>query len=115
MDHSYHQDGHNLDYTPSSAVSAGAIVVWGILVCIVINDIAANVLGAVRASGVIKTAKKVTGTAWTKGQRIYYDESEDTFTHVATDNVYAGVAAYAAASASATGYVLLNVGAPPDS
>ncbi len=46
------QQGAAIDYTPSSAVTAGDVIVQGALVGIPANDIAANTLGALSITGV---------------------------------------------------------------
>lgn len=49
---SYVQDGKLLDYTPSSAVAAGEVVVIGSLVAVAPRPIAANALGSLAIDGV---------------------------------------------------------------
>ena len=53
----FRQPGNSIDYTPSTAVSAGDVVVQGTLVAIARADIAANALGALATAGVFDGAK----------------------------------------------------------
>ncbi|HNO80357.1 MAG TPA: DUF2190 family protein [Phycisphaerae bacterium] len=67
-------DGNSIDYTPGSAVAAGAVVVQGELVGVAKVDIPANGLGALALSGVFDFPK-ATGmsTAITAGANVYWD------------------------------------------
>jgi len=49
---SYVANGDLLDYTPSSAVAAGEVVVLGAMVAVAPRPIAANALGSVAVDGV---------------------------------------------------------------
>lgn len=68
-------NGVYVDYTPSSAVTAGDVVVQGTLVGVATSDIAANALGALVTEGVFDIAK-VTG-AITAGAAVYWDADGD--------------------------------------
>lgn len=71
-------DGRSVDYTPSSAKTAGDVVVQGDLVGVVKRDIAANALGALAVEGVFDFPKAVGGsTAIAAGAFVYYDVAED--------------------------------------
>lgn len=98
-----------VDYTPSSAVDSGDICQVGGYLAIAHDDIAANATGPVHVEGVFSVTKAA-GTAWTAGQRIYYDATNSNFTPTQTGNQFAGLAFKAAASAATTGYVDLNKG-----
>ena len=65
------QDGKAIDYTPGSAVAAGAVVVVGAHVGITKNPIPANTLGALALSGLFDVVK-VTG-AINDGAAVYWD------------------------------------------
>lgn len=69
------QAGRSVDYTPSSAVAAGQVVVQGSLVGIAEIPIAANVLGALAVEGVFDIVK-VNGTI-TAGAAVYWDADGD--------------------------------------
>jgi predicted RecA/RadA family phage recombinase len=101
----YKSAGTTLDYTPSSAASAGDVVVLGDLVAVVTHDIAANALGAVSHGGVYELPKGSDTIA--QGDAVYWDGSEVTTT--STSNAFAGHAAAAAASGVGVVEVLLNV------
>jgi len=65
-------DGKAIDHTPSSAVSAGDVVVQGDLIGVAKLDIAANVLGALAVDGVFDLPKATGGgTAITAGAKVY--------------------------------------------
>jgi predicted RecA/RadA family phage recombinase len=64
-------DGYKLDYTPSSAVSAGEIVVLGSLVTVADSAIAADELGAVSTCGIWRFSC-LTGSTGAQGSAIKY-------------------------------------------
>ena len=71
------QTGDSIDYTPSSAVSTGAVVVQSDLVGVAKLDIAANKLGALAVAGVFdfpKTAGQ--GKAIAAGAKVYWDVAD---------------------------------------
>lgn len=105
---SLHQHGHTLDYTPSSAVAAGDVVVLNDLVTVAPVAIPANKLGAVAVEGVW-TLPKASG-AIGQGAIVYWDATAGNITTTASTNKRAGKAAYAAASADTTVRVLINIG-----
>jgi predicted RecA/RadA family phage recombinase len=65
------QEGEAIDYTPASAVAAGAVVVVGAHVGITKNPILANALGAIAIEGLFDVVK-VTGVI-NDGAAIYWD------------------------------------------
>jgi predicted RecA/RadA family phage recombinase len=101
------QEGSLIDYTPSSAVAAGDVVVATDRVFVAPLAIAANKLGSLATTGVWKLPK-TTGTAWTFGQKLYWNDSGDLATTSASGNKVLGYAAAAAASGDAEGLVLLG-------
>ncbi len=71
-------DGKSIDYLPSSAVSAGEVVVQEDLVGIAKVDIAANCFGALAVSGVFELPKATgAGEAIAAGSLVYWDEAEE--------------------------------------
>lgn len=102
------QHGHTVDYTPSSAVAAGDVVVLNDLVTVAPRPIAANKLGAVAVEGVY-ALPKATG-AINQGAIVYWDATAGNITTTSSGNKRAGKAAVAAASADATCRVLINIG-----
>ena len=104
------QEGHSIDYTPGSNVSAGQVIVLGsVSLAIAKLDIAANALGALATGGVFDGVK-ATG-AINFGDPVYWDVDGDpvggtagtgALTTTATANLYAGRAVKAALSGDAT-------------
>ena len=105
---SYVQGDCLIDYTPSSAVAAGDVVVLNDLVCVANRPIAANALGAVSIEGV-HTMPKASG-AIGQGALVYWDATNSNITTTSSGNKRAGKAAKAAASADTTVQVLINIG-----
>lgn len=111
-----HQAGSQLDYTPASDVSAGAIVNLGgtnnDLAGVVNNDIAANQKGSACIGGVYKISKKA-ALALAVGDAVGYDISEDECVSLegtpdANSDFALGTVASVALAADASAYVLLN-------
>ena len=75
MQATYVQKGHQIDYTPSSAVVAGQVIVLGNTVGIANVPIAASALGALTVEGLFDVAK-ATG-AITVGAAVYWDADGD--------------------------------------
>ena len=70
-------DGNAIDYTPSSAVSAGDVVVQAELVGVAKLDIAADALGALAVRGVFDFPKTAgVGEAIAVGSKAYWDEGD---------------------------------------
>lgn len=110
------QRGNVIDYANGgAAIVAGAIV--GLKHCIGVarTAIAATTgVGAVDVEGVFYLPK-VPGTAWLQGEKLIYDVSAgkmdaSSATPATGDITGCGVAAYAAASGDAFGYVKLTPG-----
>ena len=67
-------DGKSIDYTPSSDVTAGDVVVQGELVGVAKLDIAADALGALAVAGVFDFPKTAgVGEAIDAGAKVYWD------------------------------------------
>ncbi|CUA90211.1 Predicted phage recombinase, RecA/RadA family [Chelatococcus sambhunathii] len=60
-----------------------------------------------QTEGVIRLPK-ATGSAWTEGAKLYWNDTSKYVTVTATDNTFIGYAAAAAASADTAGNVLLR-------
>jgi len=70
-------DGRSIDYTPASAVTAGAVVVQGELVAVAKTPIAANALGALAVTGVFDFPKATgAGSGIAAGKNVYWDVAE---------------------------------------
>ena len=71
------QAGDQVDYTPGSAVAAGAVVVQGDLVGVAKQPIAANALGALAVSGVFDFPKATGGgSGIAAGVNVYWDVAD---------------------------------------
>jgi len=100
------------DYTPSSAKSAGDVVLLGKVVGVVCRPIAANAKGAVAVRGVF-TFDKVTGGALTAGS-VAYLHSNLKVTGSSTTTGIAGIVAVDAAAGDTTVDVEINAGSMYD-
>ena len=99
------------DYTPSSAVSAGDVVVQGDLVGFADKDIAADRMGSLGHDGIRYLAKAATsGSAIAVGKKVYWDDTNDQATETVGSNKYCGKTVAAAADADTYVKVLTNVG-----
>lgn len=98
-----------VDHTPTSAVTAGDVIVVGENVRIAHRDIAANALGAAaQADGVYDVTKGTdTGDGWSDGDMLYWDDTanEATTDNNAGANPFLGVAIGDADDADETGVV----------
>ena len=101
------QDGCAIDYTPGTAIAAGDVVVQGDLIAVAKRPIAANELGALDVSGVFDFAKN-TGVAFTVGQILYWDDTNNVATATATGNKQIGKVVRAAATTDTTVRVRLS-------
>lgn len=101
-------DGASIDHTPSSAVTAGDVIVQGDLIGIAKKDIAAAALGALATVGVYDFPKSTASTsAITAGQTLYWDEENEVATPTAGANKRIGPAVSAATAAATTVRALL--------
>ncbi len=99
----FRHDGGSIDYTPSSDVAAGDVVVQGDLVGVAKLDIKAGTLGALAVTGVFDFAKATGGgTAITAGANVYWDDANNVATTTAAGNKLIGKCVKAAADADAT-------------
>ena len=94
MNAQFLHDGSTIDFTPSTAVSAGDIVTRGGLVGVAKLDIDAGTQGALSLSGVYKVLK---GTEkFVTGESVFWDATAGQATHTLAGNQYLGKAvAYA--------------------
>lgn len=87
----YVQRGNSIDYTPSSDITAGDVVVQGELVGVAKLDIATGILGALAVSGVFDFPKTSgASTEITAGTKVYWDATNK----VATSDSASGVNKY---------------------
>ena len=103
------QEGEIIEFANSgSAIASGDVVVIGEMVGVACGNIATGESGPVETCGVFELAK-ATGSAWTIGQKLFWDKTNLRFTGTASSDadLVAGYAFKAADSADATGYVKL--------
>lgn len=93
-------------YTPTSDVSAGAVIVQGSLVGVAVRPLTANRLGELVVNGVV-SVEKATG-AISAGALVYWDNTNQVATTTASGNTLMGKAIRAAASGDARVDVLLT-------
>ena len=103
----YVQEGELVDYTPSSAVAAGDVVVQGDLVGVVVRPLAASENGSLLVWGTFDFTKN-TGVAYTVGTILYWDDTNNVVTTTATGNKSIGKVVRAAASGDTTVRVRLS-------
>jgi predicted RecA/RadA family phage recombinase len=102
-------DGNRVDYTPSSAVAAGDVLVQGELVGVATSPIAANALGSLAVVGVFDFAKATgQGSGIAAGTKVYWDATNKRATATAQGNTYLGKVVKAAADADETVRVKLE-------
>lgn len=71
------QGGKAVDYTPTTAVAAGAVVVQGNLVGVTREPIPANTLGALAVEGVFDFPKAAgAGSGIAAGTQVYWDATD---------------------------------------
>lgn len=107
----FSNEGNRIDYTPSSAVASGAVVVQGELVGIATAPIAANALGSLAVVGVFEMPKATgSGTGIGAGAVVYWDATNQVVTTSAGAgaNKLLGKAVAAAATTSAVVLVRLS-------
>jgi predicted RecA/RadA family phage recombinase len=87
----YVQPGKTLTLTAPYARNSGQAALIGTIVAIAAGDVANAARGEWDVQGVFDV-DKATGTAWTEGATIYWDNAAKLFTTVSTSNTKAGVA-----------------------
>ena len=102
-------DGKTVDYTPSSAVAAGDVVVQGDLAGVAPRPIAANTLGALAVGGVFEFPKATgTGKAIAAGKKVYWDATNKQATETSSGNTFLGKTVAAVGDSDATVRVRLS-------
>ena len=108
MAQNYVQHGEVLPVVaPSGGYSSEQVIKAGSVVGIALKDAAEGETCEVALTG-IWTVAKATGTAWSTGDKLYWDATNSVFTKTATSNTAAGYAAADALSAAASGNILLR-------
>lgn len=101
-----YKDFTMVDFTPTSTVEAGDVVVQGDLVGVAVHKIEANQLGALLVNGQVSVVKG--SGAISAGALVYWDATNQVATTTATGNKLMGKAVRAAASGDARVLVLLT-------
>jgi len=101
------QDGNSIDYTPTSDVQPGDVIVQGSLVGIATRAIPANTTAGLAIRGVFRITKLSTDNV-TAGEVLYWDDFNKQVTTTATGNKRIGLAVAASPSGQATADVLIN-------
>lgn len=93
-------DGDSIDYTPSSDVAAGDVVVQGDLIGVAKRDIPAGTLGALAVTGVFDMPKlAIAGVTIAAGAKVYWDAGNS----VATTDTDEGANKYLGKTVAAAG------------
>lgn len=101
--------GATIDYTPSSDVSSGDVVVQGELVGVATRDISADASGTLTIEGVFSFDKSTgSSTAITAGANCYWDASEEVATTTVGSNKLIGKCILAASDDDTTVRIKLN-------
>jgi predicted RecA/RadA family phage recombinase len=108
MAKNYIQEGDVLDYTAGgAAVAAGAVVLMGKRLGVILRDIAALATGSASVNGVWQIAKLSTDVV-AQGDLLYWDAANGRLTTTAGTNVLAGYAASAAGASTTTVNIKIN-------
>lgn len=99
--------GEMINYTPSSAVAAGTVVLQGSLFGIALSAIPANTLGALAIQGVFRLPKLSTDNV-TAGAVLYWDATNRRVTLSSSGTTRIGLAVAASPSGQATADVWIN-------
>lgn len=93
---------------PSGGVTVGLFYLIGAILVMANVTAAEGELFAGVPRGLFDECAKATGSAWTEGQKVYWDDTNKRFTATATGNTLVGFAAAAAAAGDTTGSVILT-------
>lgn len=102
------REGKTLPYTngTGSAIAKGTVIEFAAMIGIALGDIANGSTGEIAVDEVWTLAKE-TGVAFTLGDQLYWDATNDRLDKTNT-NIPCGIAAADAGSAATTAQVLLN-------
>ena len=100
----HHGTPRMVDYTPSSAVAAGDVVVLGTVPHVAHLDIAANRKGALAAYGGVY--QMLAAAAIAVGKKVYWDDTANRITETGTSNTAFGWSESAASGTDTNLYVL---------
>ena len=103
----YVMSGDTVNYVAGSNLSAGAVVVIGVRIAVLLADIASGATGAARVQGVFNLAKLSTDVV-AQGDLLYWDAGNSRLTTTASTHKTAGYAASASGNGVSTCEVNLN-------
>lgn len=106
MTNKFIQPGDVIDYTAGADIANGAVVEFADCIGVALKAIANGATGPVGLEGVYLLAKE-TGVAFSVGDKLYWDASNDRLDKTNT-NIPAGIAVAAAASGDTTARVKLH-------
>ncbi|RLC78694.1 MAG: hypothetical protein DRI61_09440 [Chloroflexi bacterium] len=101
-------DQDRIDYTPSSAVSAGDVILQVGLLGVALSDMAASEKGALATAGIYDVAK--VGSAIDAGDVVYWDVADNEVNETASGNTKMGYAIDDAAAGDATVRLIMMQG-----
>jgi predicted RecA/RadA family phage recombinase len=102
-------EGSAIDYTPTSDVAAGDVVVQGDLVGVARGPIPANAPGSLATAGVFGFPKATgAGSGIAAGTKVYWDATNKVATATVGSNKFLGKTTKAAADADASVHVRLS-------
>lgn len=106
MEAAFKNEGKIIPFYSASALAAGAVVVKGSLVGVVVRaltaaDITAGRYAELQMEGVFTCAKE-TSLVVTQGDEIYFDESENVMTATSSGNIFFGIATEDSATGATT-------------
>lgn len=99
--------GESVDLVAPYAVSSGGGMKVGAIIAIAVMDAAIGATVAALVTGVADVPSD-TGTAWSAGDIVYWDDTNKVFTKTTTSNTKAGYVTAAKLSAGTTGRIRLQ-------
>lgn len=100
--------GLKLDFAMPAAVTSGSGVLIGGVFGFAVTDGALGERVTLGLTGVWADVDKASGEAWTEGQNVYWDSTNERVTTTAGANKKIGFARFAAAAADTLGTIRLN-------
>lgn len=107
MTNRYIQPGEVLDYTATSNISSGQVVLMGARIGVALTAIPNGTTGSVQVTGVFNLPKLSTDNV-AQGQLLYWDNTNSRLTTTASGNTLAGYAAAPAASGTTSVNIKIN-------